>query len=393
MKSFKSFVVETAFSAEEDKSHYTHIEDELYVSGARSFDKINGFFHDLIKGIPETVNQTKIDGAPSVFYGYNDGKFFVATKSIFNKDPKINYTVDDIERNHGHAPGLVAKLKLALEYFPSITNNRNEILQGDMMFAKSDLRKVKIDGVLHWLFKPNTVTNAVAVDSDLGKLIGRATVGFAPHTKYNAAGSRVTIQARDIKKNAQVFIMPIDAPMLSGVGHIQGYIDEISTMLSSLPKDGLAYVSSPEMSKWFLQYANDVIRNNTNQTYNGFVKFMNDKLQKEVDKVKSDKAKAVKQQTLDDTIASIKQNSSGIAAILEVHTEIAGMKDKIIDELDKYQPIRRYFENEFGGLVRTNPEGYVLLGKHGTAKLVKRRVFSAQNFAAGAYRKAGAKDE
>jgi len=247
--------------------------------------------------------------------------------------------------------------------------------------------------VLHWLFKPNTVTNAVAVDSDLGKLIGRATVGFAPHTKYNAAGSRVTIQARDIKKNAQVFIMPIDAPMLSGVGHIQGYIDEISTMLSSLPKDGLAYVSSPEMSKWFLQYANDVIRNNTNQTYNGFVKFMNDKLQKEVDKVKSDKAKAAKQQTLDDTIASIKQNSSGIAAILEVHTEIADMKDKIIDELDKYQPIRRYFENEFGGLVRTNPEGYVLLGKHGTAKLVKRRVFSAQNFAAGAYRKAGAKDE
>jgi hypothetical protein len=393
MKSFKSFVVETTFSSEEDKSHYTHIEDELYVSGAGSFAKINGFFHDLIKGIPETVNQTKIDGAPSIFYGYNDGKFFVATKSIFNKDPKINYTIADIEANHGHAPGLVAKLKLALEYFPSITNNRNEILQGDMMFAKSDLRKVKIDGVLHWLFKPNTVTNAVAVDSDLGKQIGRAVVGFAPHTKYNAAGSRVTIQARDIKKNAHVFIMPIDAPSLKEIGHIQGYIDEISTVLSSLPKDGLAYVSSPEMSKWFLQYANDVIRNNTNQTYDGFLKFMNSKLQKEVDKVKSDKAKAAKQQTLDDMIASIKQNAKSISAVLEVHTEIADMKDKIIDELDKYQPIRRYFENEFGGLVRTNPEGYVLLGKHGTAKLVKRRVFSMQNFAAGAYRKAGAKDE
>jgi hypothetical protein len=393
MKSFKSFVVETAFSAEEDKSHYTHIEDELYVSGAGSFAKINGFFHDLIKGIPETVNQTKIDGAPSVFYGYNDGKFFVATKSIFNKDPKINYTVDDIERNHGHAPGLVAKLKLALEFLPSITNNRNEILQGDMMFAKSDLRKVKIDGVLHWLFKPNTVINAVPVDSDLGKEIGRAAIGFAPHTKYNAAGSRVTIQARDSKHNAHVFLMPIDAPMLGEVGHIQGYVNEISTMLASLPKSALAYVSSPEMSKWFLQYANDVIRNNTDQSYDGFVNFMTTKLQKEIDKVKSDKAKAAKQQTLDDTIASIKQNSKGIAAVFEVHTEIADMKDKIIDELDKYQPIRRYFENEFGGLVKTNPEGYVLLGKHGTAKLIKRRVFSAQNFAAGAYRKAGAKDE
>lgn len=393
MKSFKSFVLETTFSAEEDKSHYTHIEDELYVSGARSFTKISGFFHDLIKGIPETVNQTKIDGAPSIFYGYNNGKFFVATKSIFNKDPKINYTNEDIDVNHGHAPGLVAKLKLALEYLPLITNNKNEILQGDMMFAKADLRRAKIDGVSHWLFKPNTVTNAVPVDSELGKLIGRAIVGFAPHTKYNAAGSRVTIQARDIKKNAHVFIMPIDAPSLKEVGHLQGYIAEIDSMLASLPKDGLSYVSSPEMSAHFMTYANYVIRNHTTQTYAGFVKFMKEKLQKEIDKAKSEKGKASKQQIYDDAIASISSNSSGIAGVLDVHNKIADIKDKIIDELDAYQPIRRYFENEFGGLVKTNPEGYVLLGKHGTAKLIKRRVFSAQNFAAGAFRKAGAKDE
>jgi hypothetical protein len=392
MKRFKSFVLETTFSAEEDKSHYTHIEDELYVSSA-AIQKINDYFHDLIKGIPETVNQTKIDGAPSIFYGYNKGKFFVATKSIFNKDPKINYTNEDIDVNHGHAPGLVAKLKLALEYLPSITNNHNEILQGDMMFAKSDLRKAKIDGVSHWLFKPNTVTNAVPVDSDLGKLIGRAAIGFAPHTKYNATGSRVTIQARDSKKNGHVFLMPIDAPSLGNMGHLKGYIDEVSKLLSGLSKADLAYVSSAEMSKWFLQYANDVIRNMNTQSYAGFLKFINTKFQKEVEKAKSEKGKAAKQQLLDDMVSSVKANSTSIASVLDVHNKIADIKDKIIDELDAYQPIRRYFENEFGGLVKTNPEGYVLLGKHGTAKLIKRRVFSMQNFAAGAFRKAGAKDE
>ena len=392
MKSFKSFVLETTFSAEEDKSHYTHIEDELYVSSA-AIQKINDYFHDLIKGIPETVNQTKIDGAPSIFYGYNNGKFFVATKSIFNKDPKINYTNEDIEINHGHAPGLVAKLKLALQYLPSITNNHNEILQGDMMFAKSDLRRVKIDGVSHWLFKPNTVTNAVPVDSDLGREIARAAIGFAPHTKYNAAGSRVTIQARDSKKNGQVFLMPIDAPSLGEMGHLRGYIDEVSKLLSGLSKADLAYVSSAEMNKWFLQYANDVIRNMNTQSYAGFLKFITSKFQKEVEKAKSEKGKAAKQQLLDDMVSSVKANSTSIAAVLDVHNKIADIKDKIIDELDAYQPIRRYFENEFGGLVKTNPEGYVLLGKHGTAKLIKRRVFSMQNFAAGAFRKAGAKDE
>jgi len=203
----------------------------------------------------------------------------------------------------------------------------------------------------------------------------------------------VTIQARDIKNNAQVFIMPIDAPSLKEVGHLQGYIAEIDSMLASLPKDGLSYVSSPEMSAHFMTYANYVIRNHTNQTYAGFVKFMKEKLQKEIDKVKSEKGKASKQQIYDSTIAGISSNSSGIAGVLDVHNKIADIKDKIIDELDAYQPIRRYFENEFGGLVKTNPEGYVLLGKHGTAKLIKRRVFSAQNFAAGAFRKAGAKDE
>jgi hypothetical protein len=393
MKSFKSFVVEAAFSSEEDKSHYTHIEDEIYVSGKKSIAKISGYFHDLIKGIPETVNQTKIDGAPSVFYGYQNGKFFVATKSIFNKDPKVNFTVEDIERNHGHAPGLVAKLKLALEYFPYITNNKNEILQGDMMFAKADLKKVDIEGIQHWLFKPNTVINAVPVNSVLGKEIAKSVVGFAPHTKYNASGSRVTIQARDMKKNSHVFLMPIDAPSLDHVGHLKAHITEVDKLLASIPGDAFAYISSEEMNPHFLAYANYVIRNNTDQSYAGFLAYMKEKLQKFIDKVKSEKAKADKQVQYDTITSQIETNKGLITNVLDVHNKLADIKDKIIDELDTYQPIRRYFENEFGALVKTNPEGYVLLGKHGTAKLVKRRVFSMQNFAQGSFRKAAPKDE
>ena len=59
----------------------------------------------------------KWDGAPAVFAGINpeNGKFFVGTKSIFNKTPKINYTNADIDANHGG--GLADKLKVALKYF------------------------------------------------------------------------------------------------------------------------------------------------------------------------------------------------------------------------------------------------------------------------------------
>ena len=41
----------------------------------------------------------KIDGSPAIVWGTNpdNGKFFVGTKSVFNKKtPKVNYTVEDI---------------------------------------------------------------------------------------------------------------------------------------------------------------------------------------------------------------------------------------------------------------------------------------------------------
>ena len=45
----------------------------------------------------------KIDGAPAIVWGRNpaSGKFFVGTKSVFNKKLiKINESHEDIDRNH-----------------------------------------------------------------------------------------------------------------------------------------------------------------------------------------------------------------------------------------------------------------------------------------------------
>jgi hypothetical protein len=54
----------------------------------------------------------KYDGSPSIVFGHHpkNGKFFVATKSAFNKNPKINHTEKDIERNHGQPNFIVMKL-------------------------------------------------------------------------------------------------------------------------------------------------------------------------------------------------------------------------------------------------------------------------------------------
>lgn len=70
MKTFKE-ILETAYVdlgdlsealVTTDGSHYTHIEDELFMQGAKALPKILVSMIDIIKGIPTTEAQTKIDG-------------------------------------------------------------------------------------------------------------------------------------------------------------------------------------------------------------------------------------------------------------------------------------------------------------------------------------------
>ena len=68
----------------------------------------------------------KWDGAPAIFAGVHPdtGKFFVSSKSLFNKNAKVNYTAADVDVNH--QGGLADKLKTALTYlFAQDWNQRN----------------------------------------------------------------------------------------------------------------------------------------------------------------------------------------------------------------------------------------------------------------------------
>ena len=134
---FTQFLTE----AKEGKNlHLEHIEDEVLnrgVVGAREAINFLQSLRDMLAGHSQTkVNvTTKWDGAPAIFCGINpeNGKFFVGTKGVFNANPKLNYTDEDIDANHA-SEGLNAKLKVALRYLPKL--GIKGVLQGDMMFAK-----------------------------------------------------------------------------------------------------------------------------------------------------------------------------------------------------------------------------------------------------------------
>jgi hypothetical protein len=144
MKSFISFLKEEAADEGRQLKHIHHAEDRPLMHGHEGFEHAFGALtqaHEHMKAKAKSSNLTmKYDGSPSIVFGHHPktGKFFVASKSAFNKTPKINHTEADIDRNHGHAPGLASKLKTALKHLPKVTPKKG-VYQGDVMHSSEDL--------------------------------------------------------------------------------------------------------------------------------------------------------------------------------------------------------------------------------------------------------------
>ena len=178
MDNFKTFI------SEAKNTHMEHLEDEILNNGVTGIKTIIQFLVSLGKslsgpGISTKEMTVKWDGKPAIFAG-NDpktGKFFVGTKSIFNKNPKLNFTKTDIQNNHGHAAGLAEKLEVALLYLSKVGIPKGEVWQGDIMFTSSDKSTEKINDKTFLTFQPNTIKYAIQVGSDLYNRINKAKFG------------------------------------------------------------------------------------------------------------------------------------------------------------------------------------------------------------------------
>ena len=157
MLTFQTFLTE-AVASEEKLTHLEHAEDHVINYGKEGFQHAFHNLNDVHKALKEkkpnnTTVLVKHDGSPSVVWGYHPEtkKFFVASKSAFNKNPKLNYTHADIDKNH-ESPGLREKLHTALDHLPKSTPH-GRIFQGDVMYTHHDVRH-ETSGAS---FQPNTI--------------------------------------------------------------------------------------------------------------------------------------------------------------------------------------------------------------------------------------------
>lgn len=398
---FKNFLTE----ATDKNVHLEHIEDEVLnggVNGTRSAINFLQSLRDMLAGHATTkVNvTTKWDGAPAIFAGINpdNGKFFVGTKSIFNKEAKLNYTNADIDANHS-SEGLNRKLKYALRYLPKL--GIDGILQGDMMFTKGDIEVKEIDGEEYAIFQPNTIVYAVPVDSKLAKSMMDAQIGVVFHTSYTGKTmsdmkASFNIDIRNLNTTKDVWFR--DASFIDASGTATFTAEETKQITAMLSDLGMQFRSVNALILNRIAN-NDLIRtqiktfNNTKVREGEAIKdtakhtreliaWVEAKQNKEILAAKKAETKHKRIAEKNELMRFYRLNANELKKIFDIQNDLVLIKNMIIKKLQQIRQVTGTFVRTDDGYKVTNPEGFVAVDKlKGNAvKLVDRLEFSHQNF-------------
>ena len=397
MISFKKYYAAHRLLTEaKANTHLTHLEELVLTQGERGYGVARGFITDLLshlqgKSKRKVNTSVKWDGAPAIFAGKHPetGKFFVGTKSIFNKDPKFNYTDADVEMNHGHAPGLADKLKKALKYLPKL--GIKGILQGDFMFDSSSLQPMMEDGVKHITFKPNTIRYAVEADTEFGKEIGNSVFGIVFHTGYSDLNSppQYNISVKGLNKVPGVWVddavftdttgtVTLDVDEAKQVKDLLKTADKIKVNYKDLPSDLLNIYTNSEIQQG--KYLED-----SEMSFKKFIEWFKGRKEKQVAKLKSQAGKKRAIEAFNKKLAEIKAQEKDIVNIFKVSRLLSQAKQIFVNKYNNAVYTTKHFlDNEDGTLKTTAPEGYVAVSRAGDAvKLVDRLEFSRANFSGG----------
>ena len=388
------------------RTHLEHIEDIVLTDGYAGAMAVVGYFTDIynmLKGNSADALQVSVkwDGAPAIVCGTNpdNGKFFVGTKSVFNKnDPKINYTKNDIARNHGK-DDLGQKLLKCLVHLKKL--NIQGVVQGDMMFTNNDLESQNINDKSFITFKPNEIVYAVLADSEIGTQIQNARVGIIFHTTYVGdsladSNAKAGADVSSFTKSPDVWFDNATYKNVSGSAtftkqesdQFSKGIQSLRTLGGAIPKNLSAMLTTnKDFVPMFQMFINSEVKqgripNNVNQFLQGFQKFYLERMQKQMTGLKAQKAIALRQQKIKDMPKFLNTMKKPFQAMLMFYKQAQVMKQLSLKKMNQAMQVGTFAQTE-NGLEVTDPEGFVAVGADGGAvKLVDRLTFSKRNLTA-----------
>ena len=310
--------------------HLEHPEDAILNEGRAGFYNILDFLE--AQGSRVTV---KYDGAPAIVWGINpeNNKFFVGTKSVFNKvRVKINYNHNDIEVNHGDKPAVASILHMCLEKLQRIGG----VYQCDFFGYGGGTT-----------YKPNTITYKF-----LPPVNPRHDIIVAAHTTYQGE------TLKDMCASFGFYDVSMDecnqnrAKTDPFSQEETKFIDTSASFKSRNYRIGL-YIAAARVAAKFVKFPTEEKGKQLKQYINSYIR-NGDKL---------DASRLAKETKVD-------------KSVFQLYNFIIEIKEMIMDGIEPTdQMVECYINDE-----KCDHEGYVVSNEYGTYKLIDREQFSYANF-------------
>jgi len=374
---FTAFLIESKHNI-----HIEHVEDHTF-QGHSGFghaaDTLDAVNNRLQGKASQAKISTKFDGSPAIVFGHHDGKFFVGTKSVFNKKPKLMYSDADIEREYGDRPALAFALKAALEHLKKVTPEKG-VFQGDLMYTSRD----KHEDDTHFHFTPNTIMYSVKKTDPEGLKIKNAKMGVVVHTKYHGKDLDNMVASHDpglanFKKDKDVHIINPELNIQHPNRDEESQNKFLKHMLEARKSiDGAPTGTFENVgihASQLRQYVNHTIKNDEKPTAQGFKAYMTRAFKKEIEALKTAAGKTKKQAALIDHLEHIDDHHDHYQAVLNAHRNLQQAKDVILSAMKHDSE----YETSIDGK-ETGHEGYVVHHRGIASKLVNRAEFSKANF-------------
>ena len=384
-------------------THLEHLEDNILNGGSEGGREAVAFLRSLgdmlDQGAADTRVTVKWDGAPAVICGTNpdNGRFFVGTKSVFNKvGPKIIYSEDEVDGMYSGQ--LASKLKDAYKYLSTLSIPN--VVQGDLLFT-DDKYEANIGGDTCIAFQPNTIVYAVPKDSDIGQKIDQAKFGIVFHTSYSGR-SLDTMSASfgniGIQGNTDVFVTSSDFKNASGEANMSSVEKTVYTNLVNKTEGSLKQASrfldlmkGNNMNKFtlnimFKTFFNRYVREGKNligarNTARDFAQYFSNALDKEIESKKMKTTKDKYLELKNKGLKFISDNQQSIYMTVASYMNLQAAKNFMIRKLQKVNTFGTFLRTPDGYRV-TAPEGFVAIRSGQALKLVDRLEFSRANFTA-----------
>jgi len=389
------------YITEEKNTHMTHIEDKVIyggVNGTRQAILALRELRDMLRGEHDGSVSVKWDGAPAIFAGIDpsDGKFFVAKKGIFNKNPKVYKTPADVDADT--SGDLADKLRTALKLLPAL--GIKDVVQGDFLYGPGDVKKKKINGEEYLTFHPNTIVYAVPSKSPGAAAIKKSKIGIVWHTTYkgNTFPSMRASYGVDVSKFKSTRAVWSQDAMLrdltnvtmskSDTEKVNEYLSQAGKLFNQISGSTLRTLEkSDELSRLIETFNNTYVRKgqvvgDTGRHVSQLIRWIKLRYAKEISSRKSERGKKAQQQRLDNILEFFStSNKVGLKKIFDLQKLIVLAKLKLINTLNKLSKVKTFVRTGNGYKV-TGEEGYVAIDKLGgdAVKIVDRMEFSYNNF-------------